>query len=323
MNLYNIKKPILKHLVTYQKILTNAIKSDVPLLNNILNYLEEEKGKQIRPMFVIFSAGLCGNINITTYRAAAMIELLHTASLLHDDVVDNAEERRGKKTINNIWQNKIAILVGDFLVSKGILLGIENKDFNIISLLVKAGYEMSEGELLQIEKSISLNITENDYFNIITKKTGILIASCCSCGAVSVNAPENKINAMYEFGKYAGIAFQIRDDILDLEKKINSGKHHGNDIKEKKLTLPLIYMLSNTSEKHRQKIINSIKNHKQNPEKINEIIDMVKNSTGIDYAQTKLNEYQNKAMNILEQFNDNTFKKLLQKLLIYNSSREG
>jgi len=320
--LNKIKDSIKEHLANYEQTMLDAIKTDVPLLTTILNYIRKEKGKQMRPMFVILSAGMAGSINKSTYRAATMVELLHTASLVHDDVVDDSPERRGNKSINAKWQNKIAVLTGDFLVSKGILLGIENNDNKLMPIIIRAGYEMSEGELLQMEKSLSLDITEDVYFDIITKKTGVLMATCCAAGAASANANEDLINIMYEFGKNIGIAFQIRDDLLDFEKHLLTGKPKGSDIKERKITLPLIYMLNNISQFDKNKIIEIVKNHNQEPDKVDEIIEIVNKSNGIDYSKQQLYKYQNNALNILKQFENNSYVKSLENLVLYNTSRQ-
>lgn len=322
IKLNEIRDSIKEHLACYEQTMTDAIRTEIPLLNTILHYIRKEKGKQMRPMFVILSAGITGLINKSTYRAAAMVELLHTASLVHDDVVDDSTERRGKKSVNAKWQNKIAVLAGDFLVSKGMLLGIENNDNKLMPIIIKAGYEMSEGELLQMEKSLSLDITEDVYFDIITKKTGALMATCCAAGAASTNSNNDKIDLMYEFGKNVGIAFQIKDDLLDFEKHVLTGKPKGNDIKEQKITLPLIYMLNNISHFDRNKIIDIVKNHNHEPDKVAEVIDIVNKSDGITYSQQQLKKYQDNAINILKQFGSNSYVKSLKNLVLYNTTRE-
>jgi len=321
ITLDEIKYPIREHLDNYEKTLSASVKSDVPLLEAILSYLQKEKGKQMRPMFVMFSAGLFGDINVSTYRAAAMVELLHTASLVHDDVVDDSSERRGKKSLNAVWQNKIAVLAGDFLVSKGMQLGIENKDYNILPIIVKAGYEMSEGELLQMEKALNLDITEDVYFQIIEKKTGALMSTCCASGAASAGASEEDINWMYDFGRKVGVAFQIRDDLLDFERHVNTGKPGGNDIREKKMTLPLIYMLNNISSFDRSHIIDIVKNHNLQPEKVAEVIEIVNKSDGIAYSKELLKKFQQEAIGMLDKYKDNKYSNYLRELVLFNTGR--
>ncbi len=320
VKLDEIKDSIGEHFENYERILSDFIKSEVPLLDKIFEYLNKDKGKQVRPMLVILSAAVSGTVKDSTYRAAAMVELLHTASLLHDDVVDNSRERRGGNTVNATWNNKIAILTGDYLVSKGMLLGIKNNDINIIPFFIRAGYEMSEGELLQLEKSLLMDITEDVYFEIIRKKTGSLMGACCAAGSTSGGADNNIVNMLYEFGENVGIAFQIKDDILDYEKNINAGKPSGTDIKEQKFTLPLIYMLNNISPIERDNILNVLKSKKS--EKIEKVIDIVNNSDGIAYSKRQIEHYQNKALNILEKyFENNEYRQLLEELVLYNTVR--
>lgn len=295
-----LKKPIRHHLEAFEGIFAASMKSPVPLLNTIMNYIVKRKGKQIRPLFVMYSAALFGEINQRTYRGASLVELLHTATLVHDDVVDESYKRRGFFSINALWKNKIAVLVGDYLLSRGLLLSVENKDFELLEIVSDAVRKMSEGELLQLEKSRHLNITEEIYFDIITKKTASLIASCCGIGAATTQTDPVVVKKMQEFGTLTGIAFQIKDDLFDYgDNKI--GKPTGIDIKEKKLTLPLIYALSKANTSERKRIISLIKNHHNKSDKVKEVIDFVLKSDGIDYATQKMQEYRQKAFELLEQ----------------------
>jgi len=316
-----IKAPILKEMEEFEVKFKSSMKSTVPLLDTITHYIVKRKGKQLRPMFVFLSASLCGKINESTFRAASLIELLHTATLVHDDVVDDSNERRGFFSVNALWKNKIAVLVGDYLLSRGLLLSIDNDDFHLLKIVSNAVREMSEGELLQIEKARKLDIEENIYFDIIRQKTASLIASCCSCGAASVTKDERFINDMRQFGEYVGIAFQIKDDLFDYGSSENIGKPTGIDIKEKKMTLPLIYALNNTDFWTKRKIINIVKNNNNDPKKVAEVIDFVLQSKGIHYAETRMNEYKEKAFELLKTFPDNPARTSLEKLVRYTTER--
>ncbi len=315
-----IRQPIQNELNEFNVLFAQSMKSDVALLDRVTKYIIKRKGKQIRPMFVFLCAKLCGKINKNTYVGASLVELLHTATLVHDDVVDDALERRGFFSINALWKNKIAVLVGDYLLSRGLNLAIENKGFKLLEIMNNSVNEMSEGELLQMEKARSLNITENIYFDIIKKKTATLIASACATGAASVNASEDLIKKMYNLGEHIGVAFQIKDDLFDFgEQEI--GKPRGIDIKEKKMTLPLIYALNHCSKKERKHYIYLVKNENSNPKKVKEIIDFVKKSKGIDYTINKMIEYQKKALNILNSFENSSSKNSLIELLNYTINR--
>src|SRR3954465_3247892 len=263
-----IKEPVAHHMEVFEDKFKSAMRSSVPLLDKITTYIVKRKGKQIRPMFVFLSAQVAGEINESTYRAAALIELLHTATLVHDDVVDDSNERRGFFSVNALWKNKIAVLIGDFLLSKGLLLSLDNNDFHLLKIVSTAVREMSEGELLQIEKARRLDISEEVYFDIITKKTATLIAACCAAGAASVTGDKNIIAAAREFGTLTGIAFQIKDDLFDFGSGEDIGKPTGIDIKEKKMTLPLIYALNRSTWLEKRKIINIIKNHNEESEEV-------------------------------------------------------
>ena len=315
--LEQIKLPIKKEMDLFEEKFSNSMISDVPLLNRITHYVVKRKGKQMRPMFVFLTAKMMSDstlINEKVYRAASIIELIHTATLIHDDVVDSSDKRRGFFSLNALWKNKIAVLVGDFLLSKGMLLCIDNDDFDLLKIISKSVKDMSQGELLQIEKARRLDIDEKTYFKIITKKTASLIASCCALGASASNSSKSQINKFYELGEKIVIAFQLKDDLFDYgNRKI--GKPTGIDIKEKKLTLPLIYALNNSSESKKKWLINSVKN--SNDYVIKDIISYVTEMGGIDYTQKKINEYYNSAVEDLKYFEDNEFKESLKKLIKY------
>ncbi len=298
-----IKSTISSELGLFEQKFRENMRSNVALLDVIMTYIIKRKGKQIRPMFVFLSAKLFNSgVTDATYRAAALIELLHTATLVHDDVVDDSDERRGFFSINALWKNKIAVLVGDYLLSRGLLLSVQHKDYNLLEIVSNSVKEMSEGELLQIEKSRNLNLSEAVYFDIIRKKTASLIASCCATGAASAGADTQQTEQMRLFGEKVGIAFQIKDDLLDYNDD-DIGKPHGIDIKEKKLTLPIIYTLNNADEKTRKHIINTIKNHHNNKQRVKEVIDYVNAHDGIAYTKKVMQQYKNDALEILNNFN--------------------
>ena len=316
-NLDKIKLPIKKEMDLFEDKFSNSMISDVPLLNRITHYVVKRKGKQMRPMFVFLTAKMMsdnGIINERVYRAASIIELIHTATLIHDDVVDSSDKRRGFFSLNALWKNKIAVLVGDFLLSKGMLLCIDNDDFDLLKIISKSVKDMSQGELLQIEKARRLDIDEKTYFNIITKKTASLIASCCALGASASNSSKTQINKFYKLGEKIGIAFQLKDDLFDYGKR-KIGKPTGIDIKEKKLTLPLIYALNNSSNSKKKWLINSVKN--SSDDVIKDIINYVTEIGGIDYTQKKINEFYNSTIEDLKNFEDNEFKESLKKLIKY------
>lgn len=291
------------------------------LLDSIMKYIIKRKGKQLRPMFVFLSAKLHGEINESTYRAAALVELLHTATLVHDDVVDESLERRGFFSINAIWKNKIAVLVGDYLLSKGLLLSTSNNDFQHLHILSEAVRQMSEGELLQIEKSRKLNLSEDIYFEIIRNKTASLLSSSCSVGAFSTSKDMVIAEKMKLFGEKAGIAFQIKDDLFDYGKE-NVGKPTGNDIREKKLTLPLIHSLNLVAPDKKRKMIYILKNENKNAEKVKFIIDTVVETGGILYATEKMNAYRDEALSILDEFPESPARKALEELVRYTTDRK-
>ena len=318
-----IKLPILSEMELFEEKFKDSMLSEVPLLNRITYYIVRRKGKQMRPMFVFLVAKMVSNggFDERTYRGASVVELIHTATLVHDDVVDDSNRRRGFFSINALWKNKIAVLVGDYLLSKGLLLSIDNEDFDLLKLISIAVREMSEGELLQIEKARKLDITEAIYFDIIRKKTATLIAACCGIGAASVGASQEKIRQMRKFGEYIGIAFQIKDDLFDYsEAKI--GKPTGIDIKEQKMTLPLIYTLNNCSKKEKSWLINSIKKHNKDKKRVKEVIAFVKSSGGIEYTTIKMEEYKHKAIAILDNYPASEYKSSLLKMIDYVVARK-
>jgi octaprenyl-diphosphate synthase len=322
MNLNEIKAPVENHVIEFEKRFRDSMKSKVPLLDKITRYIVKRKGKQIRPLFVFFSAGLCGEISEKTYRAASLIELLHTATLIHDDVVDDSNERRGFFSLNALWKNKISVLVGDYLLSRGLLLALDNDDFELLKIVSRSVKQMSEGELLQMEKARNLDISEDFYFEIITKKTASLIASCFECGSASGGADKYLQEKMRQIGEYTGIAFQIKDDLLDFDNGKNTGKPTGGDIKERKMTLPLIHILGKSSYFEKRKLINIVKNHNQDPEKVAILMDMVSRGGGIDYARGKMEQYLQKAYDVLETFPDSTWRRSLKDLIRFTIERE-
>ncbi|MBW4891010.1 polyprenyl synthetase family protein [Mucilaginibacter sp. HMF5004] len=320
LSIDEIKKPIAAEIDAFEEKFTASMKSSVPLLDRITHYIVKRKGKQIRPMFVFLSASLCDGINESTYRGAALVELLHTASLVHDDVVDNSYQRRGFFSINALWKNKIAVLVGDFLLSKGLLLSVEHNDFHLLRIVSEAVRQMSEGELLQIEKVRRLDIDEAIYYDVIRQKTASLIASCCACGAASSGADETTVEKMRLFGEKIGIAFQIKDDMFDFGTD-DVGKPLGIDIKEKKITLPLIYALNQASSSDKKRMINLVKNHNDEPKKIAEIINFVKSTGGLQYAESQMKIYQDDAFAILNTFPEGEARTSLEQLVRYTTER--
>ena len=316
-----VNKIIGEELNTFEKKFANAVKSQTALLDRIMKYIIKRKGKQLRPMFVFLCAKLQGPVNESTYRAAALVELLHTATLVHDDVVDESFERRGFFSINAIWKNKIAVLVGDYLLSKGLLLSTDNNDFEHLRILSEAVKQMSEGELLQIEKSRNLNLKEDIYFEIIRNKTASLLSSACAVGAWTTCKDKVICDKMKSFGEKVGIAFQIKDDLFDYGKA-DIGKPTGNDIKEKKLTLPLIYTLNRVSATQKRKLIYIIKNENKDTKKVREVIDIVVSEGGISYAAEKMNQYKNEALTILHEFPDNEVRNALEELVKFTTDRK-
>jgi len=318
-----IKLPVEKEMELFEKKFYESMSSKVALLNRITHYIVNRKGKQMRPMFVFLVAKMVseGNVNERTYRGASVIELIHTATLVHDDVVDDSNRRRGFFSINALWKNKIAVLVGDYLLSKGLLLSIDNNDFDLLKIISVAVREMSEGELLQIEKARRLDITEAVYYDIIRQKTATLIAACCSLGAASVKPDSNEIAKMRRFGELIGMAFQIKDDLFDYgTQKI--GKPTGIDIKEQKMTLPLIHVLNVISKKEKDWVINSVKNHNKDKTRVREVINFVKEKGGLDYAVNRMKEFQQEALKILEDYPSTPYKESLELMVNYVIERK-
>jgi len=320
MNINDIKAPIADEMKEFEQKFRNSMKTDVMLLDQIMKYIIHRKGKQIRPMFVFLTAGISGGITEKTFRAASLIELLHTATLVHDDVVDDSNYRRGFFSINALWKNKIAVLVGDYLLSRGLLLSVDNDDFDLLKIVATATKEMSEGELLQIEKARKLDISEEVYYEVIRQKTASLIASCCAAGASSAGSDEVQVTKAKLLGEKIGMAFQIKDDLFDFGDE-EIGKPTGIDIKEKKLTLPLIHALSKASKSEKRHIINLIKRHSDKPAKVKEVIAFVKNSGGIAYTKEVMMTYVDGANEILESFEDSEYKRALVGLVEFTIER--
>ena len=318
-----IKDPIYEEMEHFEQKFSDSMSSKVALLNRITHFIVNRKGKQMRPMFVFLTAKLLGGGKVTerTYRGASVIELIHTATLVHDDVVDDSNQRRGFFSINALWKNKIAVLVGDYLLSKGLLLCIHNEDFDLLKIISVAVREMSEGELLQIEKARNLDITEEIYFEIIRQKTATLLAACCAMGAQSVSDDKEAVEKMRIFGELLGMAFQIKDDLFDYgETKI--GKPTGIDIKEQKMTLPLIYTLNNVSSKERKWLIHSVKKYNTDKKRVKEVIQLVKDSGGLDYAQKRMETYRTEALDILMTFPKNAYRDSLELMVNYVITRK-
>ncbi len=320
LGINDIKKPIAADIDAFEEKFKSSMQSSVPLLDRITHYIVKRKGKQIRPMFVFLAAKISGGINESTHRGAALVELLHTASLVHDDVVDNSYQRRGFFSINALWKNKIAVLVGDYLLSKGLLLSIENNDFQLLRIVSDAVKQMSEGELMQIEKVRRMDIGEPVYYEVIRQKTASLIASCCACGASSAGASDEVVEKMRLFGEKIGIAFQIKDDMFDFGTD-DVGKPLGIDIKEKKVTLPLIYSLANATPTDKKQIINLVKNHNDDPVKIARIIKFVNETGGLQYAETQMKKYQDEAFQILNTFPESESRQALEQLVRFTTER--
>ena len=321
-NIKEIKKPIQQEMLLFEKKFKDSLNSKVPLLDKILHYIVKRKGKQMRPMFVFLSGKIFGEINESSFRAASLIELLHTATLVHDDVIDDANMRRGFFSINALWKNKIAVLVGDYLLSKGLLMSLENEEYDLLQIVSKAVKEMSEGELLQIEKARKLDIEEDVYFEIIRQKTATLIAACCACGAVTAKQDKETIERMRKFGELVGVAFQMKDDLFDYYNEDVIGKPTGIDIKEQKMTLPLIYTLRNCNRKQKKFIIQTVKNHNTNSDRVSKVLEIVKKSGGINYTVEKMKSYQEEALRLLKTFDDNESRKSLELLVNFVIERK-
>jgi octaprenyl-diphosphate synthase len=321
LTLDHIKKPIAHEMELFETRFREAMQSKVSLVDKIMHYIVKRKGKQMRPMFVFLSAGVCGSINDSTYTAAALIELLHTATLVHDDVVDDSLQRRGFFSINAVWKNKIAVLVGDYLLSRGLLIAVQNKEFRLLEIVSNAVKDMSEGELLQMEKARRLDIDEAVYYQIIKQKTASLIASCCSCGAASVKTTESVIQTMNQLGQTIGLAFQIKDDLFDFESSIATGKPSGIDLRERKLTLPIIHALSRSPVSTKRHIINLIKNADDNDQKIKEVLDFIQNQNGIVYARNEMYRLRDEAFALLHQFEESLYRQSMFDLISFTTDR--
>jgi len=319
--LSEIRKPVEKEMDEFESYFNRTMKSDIPLLKIILNYILRRKGKQMRPLLVFLTAGLNGEISEFTFVAATLIELLHTASLVHDDVVDDAHERRGALSVNALWNSKIAVLVGDYLLSKGLLISVEKARYDMLEIVSEAVNSMAEGELLQLQKARKLNIKEDDYYKIIISKTAALIAACTASGARSVTDDPDTIQLMKDLGENIGMAFQIRDDLLDYEANGLTGKTIGNDIKERKITLPLIHALELASASQKRRILSIVRSRKKTKAEINEVIRFVSLSGGTEYAELKMNQFRDKALAILDSYIDSAVKESLKSFVNYTTSR--
>lgn len=321
-DLAQIRRPVENEMADFESYFSRTMRSNIPLLNIILNYIIRRKGKQMRPLLVFLTARLHGEISEPTYVAATFIELLHTASLVHDDVVDDASERRGALSVNALWNSKIAVLVGDYLLSKGMIISVEKECFDMLGIISEAVKSMSEGELLQLQKSRKLNITEEDYFKIISSKTAALLAACTACGARSTSRNPEVVQLMKDFGENIGIAFQIRDDMLDYQPTGLTGKIAGNDIKEKKITLPLIHALEQSPGSTKKHILSIIKSKKKSTSQISEVISFVNEYGGLEYSGLKMNLYRDRALAILDTYADSDVKESLRSFVDYTISRK-
>jgi octaprenyl-diphosphate synthase len=321
LSVQEIMAPVEPEMNEFELRFRESMKSKVPLLDKITNYIVKRKGKQMRPLFIFLSAKMLGKISDQTYDAASLVELLHTATLVHDDVVDDANERRGFFSVNALWKNKVAVLVGDYMLSRVLLLSIEKDNVRLLEIIARAVREMSEGELLQIEKARKLDITEEIYFEVIRQKTASLIAACCESAAVSVDRLD-MADTMREFGTLVGLAFQIKDDIFDYGTPGNIGKPTGLDIRERKMTLPLIYVMNHSSKEVRAELINIIKNHNEDPQKVQRAIELVIAGKGIEYAHERMMELKDKALKLLEPIEDSAAKAALIGLVEYTTQRE-
>ncbi len=317
-----IRKPIEKELDEFENYFKSTIQSDIPLLSTIINYILRKKGKQMRPMFVFLAAKMNGGFNEKTHMAASSIELLHTASLVHDDVVDESYERRGAFSINALWKNKLAVLVGDYILAKGLLLNIDNSNFHFLKLISRSVKDMSEGEIIQMRKSRKLDINFDTYYDIIQKKTASLIATSLAIGAASVTDDQEQVERMFDIGIDVGTAFQIKDDIFDYQAKGLLGKPTGNDIKEKKITLPLLYVLSQSDDQERRRILGEVKRKNKNTAKVQELVNLVTERGGLEYASEQMNFYKNRAIEKISQFPESPSRSALIELVDYVTTRK-
>ena len=322
LTLDKIKEPIASDIHDFEYHLRKAMQTDTPLLDRVVRYILKTKGKQVRPMFVMLSAGLCGKINEKASTAAILIEMLHTASLVHDDVVDEADMRRGFFSINALWKNKVAVLVGDYLLSLGLITALKHGEYQVLHIVSKAVEQMSEGELQQIEKSRFMNLNEEEYIEIIRKKTASLIAACCGSGAVAAGAGHQTVEQLTTFGELTGLAFQIKDDLLDFEPGHQTGKSQQNDLKDRKFSLPLIHALKKASFSERHVILRKIKKLSKNPVNASEIVGFIQKRGGFDYANRRMEEYRGEALQILGTFPESQYKKSLADLVMFTTERK-
>ena len=320
-SLDQIRAPIAIHIDAFEDKFREVLRSNVPLLDTIMRYIVRRKGKQMRPMFVFLAAGTVGNIGESAYNGATLIELLHTATLVNDDVVDDSNLRRGFFSVNALWKNKIAVLAGDYLLSRGMLLALNKEEYHLLKIVSDAVKEMSEGELLQIEKARRMDIREEVYYEIIRKKTASLIASCCACGAASTGAGHDVVTRMWSFGELAGIAFQIKDDIFDYQKGNFTGKPSGTDIRDQKMTLPIIFLLRQANRSEKRWIISTVKNHHHDTARVNQLVDMVYERGGISYARGKMTEYRDNSLRTLRSFPESEFRTALEEMVVYTTER--
>lgn len=321
MSVKEIMAPVEGEMAEFEVRFRDNMKSKAPLLDKVTHYIIKRKGKQMRPLFIFLTAKMLGEVNDKTYTAGTLVELLHTATLVHDDVVDDANERRGFFSVNALWKNKIAVLVGDYMLSKVLLLSIEQNNSDLLEVVARAVKEMSEGELLQIEKARKLDITEEVYFEVIRQKTASLISTCCQAAALSVGRTDQSEN-MRMFGEYVGIAFQLKDDIFDYGEPGDIGKPTGLDIRERKMTLPLIYALNNAPKEVRHELINIVKNHNENPKKVRRAVELVIEHGGIEYAHEKMLEYKDKALQLVQDIPDSDAKRAILGLVEYTTTRK-
>lgn len=317
-----IKAPIVSEIKEFDVRFKSHLRSKTPLVDRVMNYMVKRKGKQLRPILVFLTAKMLGRVNDATYVGASLIELMHTATLVHDDVVDDADIRRGFFSINALWKNKVAVLIGDYLLSKVLLLAVEKEQYELLGTVSTAVKSMSEGELLQIEKARKLDITEDVYYEVIQQKTAVLLETCCVVGAQSAEATQEVQEQMRLFGRELGLAFQIKDDLFDFEKVNFTGKPSGIDIKEQKMTLPLINALQNTDSSTRNKVIRTIKKHHNRPKKVAEVVDFVRKSGGLDYARGKMEAHLSNAAEILSKFPQSAERTALEELIVYTGARK-
>ncbi len=321
LNLQEIAAPVQAEMEVFNARFRASLKTDSMLLDRVIRYILKRKGKQMRPMFIFLTSLLHGKITDSSHHAAALIELLHTASLVHDDVVDESDQRRGLFSVNALWKNKAAVLVGDYLLSRGLLMALETNEFEMLRIVSDAVKQMSEGELLQIEKARFMNISEADYITIISKKTASLIAACCACGAHGAGASAEEVERMKEFGHLVGIAFQIKDDLFDFQVSGQTGKPGGLDLQDQKMSLPVIHLLNNSSYLERRRLIHMIKNHNDEIDKVNEVLEKVRNSAGIAYASSRMIEYRDKALALLKNYPEQEARTSLEQLVIFTTER--